>query len=351
VLLKAAPTSGSQISGKFHVFAELFGTSDGEKVPICYIAGMSDNNNNSLPLLINGDWITRANAVGPYELRNVRVACPNTWAIHAESSVVALSYPPNAFLDDPQRRPPISNNITYDMKNGRPLRNNTNGGSGRRLLQSGNVLMLVNDYCACSNPWPTSDFTNYAVFSELYQSLSNDQYAQAINSFGSSYSSFGVLGLGQGGNAALQLYTFYTSGLDYATGRRLIQSVGAPYQGTNAAGNTAYIQQVFGSECTVVYNLTPTGAAAWLSNIPSNKRTSVYYYTVTPPSGNVCTSLSSGILTEPSDGFIQQSPDGQLSRGNNLGNTGGWCHMANMNYAAAYLDHTQNSNMNSLAAR
>ena len=36
----------------------------------------------------------------------------------------------------------------------------------------------------------------------------------------------------QGGAASLHLYTYYWSGFDYATGNRLIQSVGTPYQGT-----------------------------------------------------------------------------------------------------------------------
>lgn len=70
--------------------------------------------------------------------------------------------------------------------------------------------------------------------------------------------------------------------LDGATsGSRLIQSVGSPYQGTALAGSIADLGAIFGAGCGSVNDLTYSGAANWLTTIPSWARAEVYYYTTT----------------------------------------------------------------------
>ena len=147
----------------------------------------------------------------------------------------------------------------------------------------GGKLMLVHGYCS-GDAWGSAasagQFTNYVKFLDLNQNRSHDQFAQRIRNFGSTLPSFGIVAHSQGGAASLHLYTYYWSGLDSATGgTRLIQSVGTPYQGTALAGNLAAIGSVFGAGCGTNNDLTYSGAAAWLANIPTWARGKVYYHT------------------------------------------------------------------------
>ena len=114
--------------------------------------------------------------------------------------------------------------------------------------------MLVHGYCSDGNPFPTSQFTGEIVFNDPNQNRTHDQFANLIRNFGASYPSFGIVAHSQGGAASLHLYTYYWSGLDYATGgSRLIQSVGTPYQGTALAGNLACLDNIFGAGCGYNY--------------------------------------------------------------------------------------------------
>ena len=75
------------------------------------------------------------------------------------------------------------------------------------------------------------------------------------------------------------VHVLYWSCLDNVGSGRVIQSVGSPYQGTPLAGNLAAMGDVFGAGCGVQNDLTTSGAATWLSPIPSWARSQVNYYT------------------------------------------------------------------------
>ncbi len=214
--------------------------------------------------------------------------------------------------------------------------------------------MLVHGYCAGGNSFPTSQFTGEIVFNDPNANRTHDQFANMIKNFGASYPSFGIVAHSQGGAASLHLYTYYWSGLDYATGSRLIQSVGTPYQGTALAGNLAALGSIFGAGCGTNSNLTYSGASAWLAGIPSWARAKVNYSTTSFKDVwwryDYCNIATDLFLNDPDDGVIEQSK-GQLSGAINRGHKTGWCHTTSMRDPGQTTDSSRNADMNANAAR
>ncbi len=321
----------------FLVSAELWGTQNGRAVPVAWIGGISDVVDNSLPITVDGRWIARANASAPFSLRNVTLKDVSS-SIPVESvATVALdvaALPASAELR--------SAAITDDMLMGvRPEQAPTRAPGGK--------LMLVHGYCS-SDVWPSSQFTNDIKFQDFDQNRSHNEFATRIRDFGASYPSFNVVAHSQGGAASLHLYTYYWSGLDYANTSRLIQSVGTPYQGTSLAGNLALLGQIFGVGCGTNYDLTYSGAAAWLSGIPNWARDDVYYATTSFTDKwwryDYCNFASDLVLSDPDDGTTEKAK-GQLSGGNNMGHKTGWCHTSGMRDPAQTQDSSRNALMNS----
>ncbi|MCA9971638.1 MAG: hypothetical protein KC425_15545, partial [Anaerolineales bacterium] len=213
---------------------------------------------------------------------------------------------------------------------------------------------LIHGYCSDGNPWPTSHFSQYAVFQDYNQNRSHDAFALQILSYGNNFPSFGAIAHSQGGAASLHLYTYYWSGLDYSSGSRLIQSVGTPYQGTSLAGNLALIGDIFGVGCGTNWDLTYDGAALWLAGIPSWARSRVYYHTTSFTDKwwryDYCNIASDLFLSDPDDGVIERAK-GQLSGASNMGHKTGWCHTSGMRDPAQTGDYGRNSNMNAYANR
>jgi hypothetical protein len=218
----------------------------------------------------------------------------------------------------------------------------------------GGKLMLVHGYCSGGNSFPVSQFSNYIVFSDPNKNRTHDQFANLIRNFGASYPSFGIVAHSQGGAASLHLYTYYWSGLDYATGNRLIQTVGTPYQGTALAGNLAALGSVFGAGCGYNYDLTYSGAAAWLAGIPSWARAKVHYSTTSFTDVwwryDYCSLGTDLFLGDPEDGVVERAY-AQLPGANNRGHKTGWCHTSGMRDPAQTSDSTRNADMNANAAR
>jgi hypothetical protein len=239
--------------------------------------------------------------------------------------------------------------ITDEMRMGvRPEKYNTDNAVGGKM-------MLVHGYCSGGNPFPTSQFSKYIVFSDPNKNRTHEQFANLIKNFGAAYPSFGIVAHSQGGAASLHLYTYYWSGLDYATGgSRLIQSVGTPYQGTALAGNLAALGSVFGAGCGTNNDLTHSGASAWLAGIPSWARAKVHYSTTSFKdvwyAYDYCNIATDLFLSDPDDGVIEKSK-GQLSGANNRGHKTGWCHTTGMRDPAQTSDSSRNSDMNANAAR
>jgi pimeloyl-ACP methyl ester carboxylesterase len=205
------------------------------------------------------------------------------------------------------------------------------------------ALMLSHGYCSGGNVWPLADFSgNRIVFSDPNQNRTNDAFALLMRQQAGDVRSFGVVGHSQGGLAALHLLTYYTSGLERATGGRPIQSVASPYQGTPLAS-------LGGFACGVNNDMTPAGAATWLAGIPSWARAQVDYYS-TANSGAVCNFLASLVLSDPEDGVVEMV-GAQLPGANNMGHITGWCHTTGMSDPASYTDHARNVLLDATAAR
>ncbi|HWT17120.1 MAG TPA: choice-of-anchor X domain-containing protein [Patescibacteria group bacterium] len=331
----------------YRVIAEVWGTSrDGKRaVPVAWIGGMSQIESGRLPLSLDARWIAKAQAVGPFTLRNLRIEDPNHFIPLAKIAElpVDLGALPKAAFD---RRVAIDDEM---LQGPRPADLMLAKGVGKRLL-------LVHGYCSGDAWGPVAyQFGTASVFKDFNKNRTHDQFANLIKTFGSTWNSFGVVAHSQGGAASLHLYTYYWSGLDNATGSRLIQSVGTPYQGTALAGNAAVLGSVFGVGCGTNANLTYSGASTWLAGIPSSRRAKVNYYTTSFKLTNwytndYCNMATDLLLNDPEDGTTEQAK-GQLSGAVNQGHKTGWCHTSGMRDPAQVSDSGRNSTMNSNAAR
>ncbi len=341
------PVSGLSRGTQVNAFAEVWGTDEsGEMAAASWIGGMAlVQEGGIVPLALDSRWIKMSGLRRPFELRNIRLLDPATSVplARTDSMPLAVRAFPGGF------KTMAVDGITDDMRMGpAPEQKGLNVIAARGLL-------LVHGYCSGNNPWPTSNFTNYAVFKDLNANRSHDQFAQLIKNFGAqSFNSFGIVAHSQGGAASLHLYTYYWSGLDTAQGNRLIQSVGTPYQGTALAGNLALLGQIFGAGCGSNSSLTYSGAASWLAGIPSWARAKVYYATTSETEvwwrWDYCNVATEPFLNDPEDGVVEKNY-GQLPGANNRGHKEGWCHTSGMRDTAQTSDSSRNADMNANAAR
>ncbi|MCC6128468.1 MAG: conditioned medium factor [Acidobacteria bacterium] len=344
----ALPVSGVSPGMQLLAHAEVWGTGpDGQRIPLAWIGGMSVVEGTTLPVALDGRWISRAGARRPFELRNVRITDPNTYVPVATAESVALSVrrlPPALRADE--RVDEITDDMLMGPAPSPKFRTNAVAPKG---------LLLVHGYCSGSNPWPSSQFTSAASFLDPNASRTHDDFARRIRDFGATkFNSYGIVAHSQGGCASLHLYSYYWSGLDSATGNRLIQSVGTPYQGTALAGNLAILGQIFGAGCGSNYDLTYSGAAAWLASIPSWARAKVHYFTTSETEvwwrWDYCQVATEPFLSDPEDGVVEKAK-GQLPGANNRGHKEGWCHTSSMRDPAQTSDSSRNAEMNANAAR
>jgi len=216
-------------------------------------------------------------------------------------------------------------------------------------------VVLVHGYCAGTNPFPASHFTNYQYFYDLNTNRATSTFASLIMSSTSNLNGCGMISHSQGGLAALYIYTYYWSCLDYAEGgTRMMQSVGTPYQGTNLGGILATIGSWFGVQCGSNYDLTYSGAAANLPYFPSWARGQVYYHTTSFTdnwySYDYCNLLTDVVLTDPDDGVTERDW-GQLPYAYNMGHVEGQCHTTGMRDPPQCENYARNSVMNANARR
>lgn len=340
----AIPVSAQKSGRHYRAYAEVWGTgSDGAARPIAWVSGMTSPKSGTLDLGFDERWIVRAAAKGPYTLRNLRIEDADHFVTVAQAAELPLTMPTLRTKAKPS-------DIVVDdvMTQGpRPQIAASEKGVGSRLL-------LVHGYCS-GGVWPAGQFTNASTFLDANQNRTHDQFARLLQSYGSTWNSFGVVAHSQGGAAALHLYTYYWSGLDNATGSRLIQSVGTPYKGTNLAGILATLGSWFGVGCGTNDNLSYSGASSWLAGIPTARRAKVNYYTTAFRTTNwytndYCNFATDLVLSDPEDGTTEQT-NGQLSGAVNRGHTAGQCHTSGMRDPAQTQDSSRNATMNANAAR
>ncbi|MDQ3798048.1 MAG: conditioned medium factor [Acidobacteriota bacterium] len=341
------PVNNLKIGRKIIAHGEVW--SNGQ--PIAWLGGMTegkgfDKRRAWISLALDSRWLSRAGASGNYELRNVRLQDANNAVVLAKAEKISL---PSVYIPDSARN--FNGEITDEMRQGARPEIQINDAVGGKL-------MLVHGYCS-GDAWGAAasagQFTDYVKFLDLNRNRTHDQFANLIRNFGASLPSFGIVAHSQGGAASLHLYTYYWSGLDYATGgTRLIQSVGTPYQGTALAGNLALLGQIFGAGCGANNDLTYSGAAAWLANIPSWARAKVYYHTTSFTDVwyryDYCSLATDPFLSDPEDGVVERAY-AQLTGANNLGHKTGWCHTGGMRDPSQTTDAARNANMNANAAR
>ncbi len=319
--------------------------------PVSWISTISGIENNQLNIQLDNRWIARSKTKAPFYIRNLRVEEVDNFIplISVKKLPISLSATAKKSVDEfSLLNAKKSQSITEQMRMGpRPTE--------MTLAQASSGLLLVHGYCS-SDVWGpvSSQFSNAFIFKDLNANRSNDAFARKISAFGANMNSYGIVAHSQGGNAALHLYTYYWSGLDRASGNRMIQSVGSPYQGTPLAGNLAALGNVFGVGCGTNSNLTTSGASSWLAGIPSWARSKVYYSTTSFSTKwwryDYCSIATDLFLSDPEDGVVEKSR-GQLSGANNMGHKKGWCHTSSMRDTAQTKDSSRNADMNANAMR
>ncbi|ASK99293.1 choice-of-anchor X domain-containing protein [Xanthomonas citri] len=335
----------------YRVFGQVWGTdAKGKDVPVAWIGGMLTPQQGQLPLSLDERWIARAGARAPFTLRSLRIEDPDHYIPLVQAGALPLQLPAlrraslaraGTGIDESMRMGPRPTALASAMATAQPQ-------------AAGSQLVLVHGYCS-NGVWPQAQFTNASTFLDAKQNRSNDQFAQRLAQFASQWSSFSTVAHSQGGMAALHLYTYYWSGLDNATGGRVMQSVGTPYQGTNLSGVLAAVGSWFGVGCGTNSDMTYDGAKAWLAGIPADARAKVNYYTTSFAKTNwytndYCNAASDLVLNDPEDGTVEQV-NAQLPGGVNRGHTTGQCHTTGMRDPAQYLDANRNAVMNANAAR
>ncbi|MGY1457987.1 choice-of-anchor X domain-containing protein [Luteimonas sp. A534] len=340
----ALPLADAEPGRHYRVLAEVWGR-DGKRAaaPVAWIGGMAEVVDGRLQLGLDERWIAHAGVGAPFELRALRIEDPDHFIPLATAGRLPLSAPPLGI--------PRASRIAIDeaMTMGpRPA------SFGVDAMATGRKLVLVHGYCS-AGVWPQAQFANSATFLDAHQNRSHDQFAQRIRTFGAQWNSFGTVAHSQGGAASLHLYAYYWSGLDNASGARLMQSVGTPYQGTNLSGIIATIGNWFGVACGSNSNMTYSGASAWLAGIPNSARAKVNYYTTAFRTTNwwtndYCNMASDLVLGDPEDGTVERAY-AQLPGATNRGHVSGQCHTTGMRDPAQYRDAGRNATMSSNAAR
>ena len=339
--------------------SEVWSLGTGGMQPRCWIGGICPVRNGKATLVLDRRWLTTEGGNGEsLTLRSLRIASP-----HAARPLLASGQVESILLGDtnvPQEID-LDSSIVHSMRHGKG--DSSSFSVSRRSLSQpsrsdrygGHNLMLSHGYCSDADSWNPTDFSgDVAEYINMFQNFSHDQFAQDFIAFGSQYKSYGIVGHSQGGNAAVHLYTFYWSGLDWAGEGRLIQCLGTPFSGTSLAGNLSILGELFGFGCGVNYDLTYDGAAEWLSYIPTSTRQNTWTWTSTVEdqwwSYDYCHFLTDLVLWDPDDGVVENS-EGDLDGANNMGTTIGWCHIKNMTEPREVDDTDRSSEMDAEAAR
>jgi len=306
--------------------------------------------NNAVTLELDTNWLKLAGVSGPLHLQNVYVSDIVT-SYPISSASVKMDVMGSESLQFELTNTPIT--ITKQMRVGvNPLKYQDN------ITAAGPSLVLLPGYCSTNNPWveTQSSFTNAGFFTLTRGNYRHHEFALRALTYIESLNSpsFSLIGHSQGGCVATHIYNYFFTGLDNASGGRLIQSVGSPYTGCTAAGSLANLGEIFGVGCGSNNDLSLDGAANWLTGISPDSSKDVHYYTTTYEQGRLfgdyCNLPINLVLQWPNDGTCELKY-AVIPHGVNMGNTQKQCHTTNMAYPAQFTDVTRNQQMNAAAAR
>lgn len=285
-----------------YAYAEVW-SGDGEK-PIAWIGGMTqpragDSGRLRLPLVLDGRWLALARERGPgLRLRNLRIQDADTFiplTQMAELSFTAGSLPRAASLA--AEAVPMDRSLLV----GRADRTITvPDGTGEVVGQAVEApeggftntgIFLVHGWCS-GITWPFGHFGRPGrvggteEFFDPSASRSHDAFAREIRDQGDArfIDSFTVVAHSQGGAAALHLYSFYWSLLDFSNAPRRIQTMGTPYAGSTlmdlylATGPLGWILGSIIGGCGPSFDLSTLGSSMWLPSIPGWARNETFFY-------------------------------------------------------------------------
>jgi len=317
----------------------------------CWIGGIVEINNNVVTLELDTSWLRMAGVHGPLVLKNVYLSDLDTSfpvAIASEDIPVqsseSIKVQPNPFLQ-----------ITEEMRFGvNPLRARYE--AMRNVSDNIPNLLLLPGYCSKTNPWDNQGFTSGTYFNSGGGNLANHAFSQKVLDHLEPLDlpSYGTIGHSQGGMIALHILNYYFTGLELATGARLVQTVGTPWQGCTAAGTLAELGKIFGVGCGSNNDLSIDGAKNWLAGISMASRSKVHLYTTTYEQGTTfgdyCNLAMNIVLQWPNDGTCEIKY-GTLPGGVYMGNKQKWCHTTSMKYPPQYTDAARNAEMNREASR
>ncbi|MDP7070712.1 MAG: hypothetical protein QF561_05120 [Phycisphaerales bacterium] len=322
---------------------------------MAWIGGLVPLDSQAASFVLDTRWLAPVGAPhAEIELRNIRLADRDAAVLLGDRKQLAVGEVPVGRLavDD--------HAAERAMRMGCGDRGGTLVEAHPRATPGGHNLMLVHGYCSDGISWPPEQFSgDVSVYFNPDQNFSHDEFALDIHAYGSQFKSYGIAGHSQGGNAALHLYSFYWSGLDWSTpspedGGRIIQALGVPFEGTALAGNIAALGEIFGIQCGANYDMTYDGAAYWLSFVPGWARGETWSWTTTFTddwwSWDYCHIAADLVLSDPEDGVVE-SFSGDLDGTNFMGLKEGWCHIEGMTDPAQVLDTVRNNEINAEAAR
>lgn len=334
--------------------AEVWGLLGDQMELAGWIGGMVPVSDGGVELTLDTRWLAAAGSDGAaVELRNLRLADPDSAITLAEVEAMPLGEI-DVSTDPVDESSGRAMRMGLADRGGAPIDAANRTGAG-----GGHNLMLVHGYCSSTVSWPPGQFSgDVAVYANAYQNFSHDQFALDVMAFGNQYKSYSIAGHSQGGQAGLHLYTFYWSGLDWASpspadGGRLIQALGVPFYGTAIAGDLALIAEVFGVGCGENWDLTYDGSAIWMSYIPGWSRGETWSWVTTFYDGwgyDYCHLATDLFLWDPEDGVVE-SFSGKLDGGHFMGLKEGWCHIHDMSDPAQVDDTERNNEINAEAAR
>ncbi|MDG2055527.1 MAG: hypothetical protein P8J86_12585 [Phycisphaerales bacterium] len=341
--------------------AELWSTSiAGEASPVCWAGGMTPrerggHDQSIRRLRLDLAWLSGFDGQSTLSLKNIRIQDPDSLVpldIQAEMTLdVSDAVWEVASRVDAQETP------TREQLMGQPGKVRFAGHFSDHSSRAvgGHNLMLMHGYCSDGVSFEQSDYSGQLqVFWDPDVNRTHDEFALEIWNQGLNSKSYGLLGHSQGGTAALHLYAYYWSGVDWAQGGRLVQTLGSPFEGTALAGAIAALGEVFGIQCGTNFDMTYDGAALWLSGIPTWARQETYTSTSSFVdewfSYDYCHLASDLLLSDPDDGVVE-SWSGRIDGGNDLGHIEGWCHIGGMVEPPECTDPARNSDFNESAAR
>ena len=222
ILIQVGVKWDPQSRDTYRGYAEVYAVGKGGvSVPVAWVGGLmqvkvTSSSSYMLQFELDSRWLVLANATFPLTLHNLTfeeidgfievVKVKQFLKVSASSLLIAHWRP---------MMKPSEVDITYEMRNGySPYRGKNN--ESDETVNAAGAIVLVHGYCADRPPFPSAQFTNPVVFSDLRQNRDIDTFARLLRSFTANrgLQRFSIVAHSQGGMAAVHMLTFFNTPLD-----------------------------------------------------------------------------------------------------------------------------------------